>query len=245
MVQGFGIGIKGILRSFDAVIKYGLLGHIALTILLSALTAYLVFYGIWNYSDDLNQLIVSWVPWIGETPWIGKFSEWIIWSTLMLLAIFCFKYLVMIVSSPIFSLMSEKIEAIYTGNPTPKLSISESISNLLRGMQIAIGNLSRELIYTVLLILLGFVPLLGLLSAPLILIIQAYYAGFGNMDYFLERHLDVKGSRRHVRRNAGIALSNGGFFLLLLMIPFVGLIIGPTITAIGATLSLLEKSENM
>ena len=72
---------------------------------------------------------------------------------------------------------------------------------------------------------------------------QAYYAGFGNMDYYMERRLDVKQSVTFVKRRKIAALANGAIFLVILMIPIAGVMMAPFFGAISATLFLLKESD--
>ena len=55
------------------------------------------------------------------------------------------------------------------------------------------------------------------------------------MDFFLERHYDVKGSAQFVRKYGGAAVANGAIFLLILLIPVIGLILAPFMATIAAT----------
>ena len=74
----------------------------------------------------------------------------------------------------------------------------------------------------------------------MIFLVQSYYAGFGNMDFFMERHLNNRDSRRFVSNNKGVAVANGAVFLLLILVPFVGVFVAPTFATIAATLSGIE-----
>jgi CysZ protein len=67
------------------------------------------------------------------------------------------------------------------------------------------------------------------------LVIQAYYAGFGTMDYTLERHYNYKNSIRFVQKHRGIAIGNGLGFMLLLLIPVIGIIIVFPLSVVAAT----------
>ena len=105
------------------------------------------------------------------------------------------------------------------------------------------------LLLTIPILLIGFIPIIGLISTPLLFLVQSYYAGFGNMDYTLERHLSYRQSIQFVRNHKGIALGNGMVFMMLLLIPILGIILVLPLSVTAASteninIVLKSKSEN-
>lgn len=70
--------------------------------------------------------------------------------------------------------------------------------------------------------------------------VQAYYAGFGNMDYTLERHFKYRESVQFIRRHRGIAIGNGLVFILFLIIPIVGVILVLPMSVTAASITTVE-----
>ena len=105
-----------------------------------------------------------------------------------------------------------------------------------------------ELLLTIPIILIGFIPVIGIISSVLLFLAQSYYAGFGNMDYTLERHFKYRESIEFVKRNRGLAIGNGIVFMLVLLIPIVGIILVLPLSVTAAsteTLTVLNKSGNL
>ena len=83
-------------------------------------------------------------------------------------------------------------------------------------------------------------PGVNIFSAVLLFLLQAYYAGFGNMDYTLERYYMFNDSVRFVQKNRGVAIGNGIGFLLLLLIPVIGVILVLPLSVTASTISTVD-----
>ena len=97
------------------------------------------------------------------------------------------------------------------------------------------------------LLLLKFIPVVNIFSTALLFLLQAYYAGFGNMDYTLERHFKYRESINFVGKHKGIAIGNGIIFMLFLFIPVIGviLVLPMSVTASSLNTVKLLKEENL
>ena len=156
------------------------------------------------------------------------------------------KYIVMIVLSPFMSILSEKVESAIKG--TPVKSDGNFITDLIRGLRIALRNIIRELLLTlVVIVLFNLLPVIVTIACTVVIfLIQSYYAGFGNMDYTLERkQFNVRESVKFVRRNWSLAIGNGMFFLLLFVVPVIGWVLAPVYGTISAALLVLTQTDNI
>ena len=144
----------------------------------------------------------------------------------------------MALSSPFMGPVSEKIEEHLTGKDIKSNSF---ITLLSRGIRINIRNLIRELLYVLPLILLGFVPVVGLITTPFIFYIQSYYAGFGNMDYTMERYFNYSESTSFVKKYKGVAVGNGLVFICMLFIPLFGIMLTLPVSTAASTIETLKK----
>jgi len=246
MFTGIFRGISGLLRAFGAIPKYGLWRYLFASVGLAMAVFYFCFRLIWRRSGYIGDLIMSKYPWERGRAVIDFASDWIVWMVGVILFALAFKHIMLVLSAPLMSMVSEKIEKIKTGATAPSFSFKDMVASLARGLRISVRNLWRELLFTGLILGLGLIigaifPPLAVVTGVLIFLVQAYYAGFGNLDFYMERHFNLKETKNFVRKNRGLAIANGSAFLGLLMIPVLGWFLGPFITAIGATLGAIES----
>jgi len=132
------------------------------------------------------------------------------------------KYLVVIVLSPLFAYISERVEEFLTDNSYP-FSLTQTINDVKRGVRIAFRNILWE--YFFLIIVIGLTAFLdgGIKTAlffSLPLAIGFFYYGFGFIDYVNERRrLNIEQSIYFGRRHRGIAIAIGSVYSLLFLMP--------------------------
>jgi CysZ protein len=212
---------------------------------ISLILAIILFLSVRAYADDFGLWLLSWWSWDFGRPFIEGASKWIGGIIMGVLSFTLFKYVVLILAAPFMSPLSEKIEKMATGvSSDVGFSAAVMLQDLVRGLRINLRNLLRELIFTLGLLILGLIPVFSIISGILIFLIQAYYAGFGNMDYTLERYYRVRSSVRFVRGHKGLAIGNGAVFMLLLGIPVIGVIVALPLSTIAATLETTRRIPN-
>jgi CysZ protein len=216
--------------------KYRLWKYAVWAGLVSLVIVFLGGFSSYALADDLASLLTGWLGFLPEEGIFSSIAEWLSGILILLVFLIFYKYIVLIVMAPFMSPLSEELENRLNDDYEPiPFSLSLALKDLWRGLRINIRNLFKELMYTLLLFIASFIPGAAVITAPLIFIVQSYYAGFGNMDYYLERHLNVSESARFVRDFKGLAIGNGIVFILLLMIPVVGLFLAPTLATAAAT----------
>ena len=83
----------------------------------------------------------------------------------------------------------------------------------------------------------------GIFSTAILFLMQAYFVGFGNLDFTLERHYSYKDSVRFVKQHRGIAIGNGIVFILFLLIPVIGIILVLPLSVTAATVETVKLIE--
>ena len=110
----------------------------------------------------------------------------------------------------------------------------------------SIRNMFLEYIFIALCFIISLIfPPLVIIIGPLLLIVSWYFIGFTMLDYNFERHkMTITDSIKFTRKNIGLACGIGMIFSVFLLLPFyIGLMFGPYLAVVGATISFLELNE--
>lgn len=157
---------------------------------------------------------------------------------LLLLYFSLFKYLFLIIGSPLFAYLSEKTEAILEGKDFP-FSFTQLAKDIIRGVRIALRNALWQSVYLVSLLLLSLIPLVGWIAPMISLLVECYYYGFSMLDYSSERkRLSASESLRFIGRHKGLAIGNGMVFYMMHAVPVLGWLLAPAYAVVAATLSM-------
>lgn len=197
----------------------------------------------WALSDNLGGYVSSLYPFDWGAGFIRSVSNLLGFVAVFLVGILLFKHLVLALSAPFMSPVSERIEkhlCAQAGINTVYRKTTNA-QQLARGLRLNLRNLIYEFMLVIPLTLLSFIPVLGIVFTVLSFMVQSYFAGFGNLDYTLERHFNYRDSVRYVRANRGIAIGNGLVFMAMLFIPLVGIILVLPFSVTAASRVTLEK----
>ncbi len=155
-----------------------------------------------------------------------------------------FKYLFLIIGSPLFAYLSEKTESIMNGTDFP-FSFGQLLKDIVRGILLALRNTLWQTVYVVSILILSFVPLLGWITPLIMLFVECYYYGFSMLDYNCERYkLNAAQSIDFISKHKGLAIGNGLVFYLMHLIPIIGWILAPSYAVIAATISFNNLTGN-
>lgn len=244
MLKNIAIGIQAYLGAFSLISKLKLWKYFAIPMLISVITAIVIFGSAYSLSDNIGAFIARiWLWDWGKETFLG-ISSFIGGLIVIIIGLILFKHIIMALSAPFMSPVSEKIEAHLTGDVLHSHRKTSFSEQLWRGIKINGRNLVMELLITLPILLLKFIPVVNIFSAILLFLVQAYYAGFGNMDYTLERHFNYKKSLQFVNENKGLAIGNGAIFLVFLFIPFLGVILALPLSVTAASIRTIETINN-
>lgn len=191
--------------------------------------------GVWSWvSSQLN--IEGWLQ-KERSPWLSflfVMTGVMLRLTSVLFYFSFFKYLILIIGSPVFAYLSEKTEAIIEGKEH-SFNWSELKKDCTRSIKLALRNGGWQTVYLIALVLLSLIPLIGWITPLIALLMECYYFGFSMLDYSLARNSFTPSQSIHFTgRHKGLAIGNGVlFYLAHIVIPFA-----PAYAVIAATLTI-------
>ena len=241
------LGLSSYLKALRLMWANNLVRYLLIPVLLNIVVVVaLVFSGV-GIGDWINGIIERSVE--NMNGWIHAAMIGIkIILPIIFFALFIFigGTIVNILMSPIYTMLSEKTETILTGEEFP-FNFKQTLKDILRAVIIAVRNTAKQLLLTALCLLLNFIPVVGsVASIILIFIINAYYFGYGFMDYTYERwRLSPKDSRKETHKLKFIAFANGAVYSLPLYLfcgAFIAAFIGG-VSTVAATISQLTLKD--
>ncbi|MBJ6367526.1 EI24 domain-containing protein [Snuella sedimenti] len=246
MLKNIAKGMSAYFEAFTLMSKLKLWKFFTIPIAISIITALLIGISAYGLSDNIGFYISK--IWIWE--W-GKETFTAIGNVIggffiIILGLIVYKHIIMALSAPFMSPVSERIENHFSGVDSKLKHQHRNTTfsqQLWRGIRINIRNLAMELLLTIPILVISFVPVVGIFSTLLLFLVQAYYAGFGNMDYTLERHLKYNESLAFVRNHRGLAIGNGIIFMLFLLIPIIGVILVLPLSVTAASKNTIEALQ--
>ena len=246
MIKNILIGIKGYSGALQLISKLNLWKYFIIPILISLVTAVLIGVSAYGLSDNIGSFITKLWQWEVGKETVTVISNFIGGAIIVVFGFMIYKHIIMALSAPFMSPVSEKIEAHLTNNKPHSHRNTSFKEQLWRGIRINVRNLVKEILFTIPILIVGFIPVIGIVSTVLLFLVQAYYAGFGNIDYTLERHFNYKESIIFVRKHKGFVIGNGIIFMLFLLIPVLGvlLVLPLSVTAASTKTVELLRTEN-
>lgn len=246
MLKEIIISIQSYMHAHHFIIKHKLWKWIIIPGLIYTILFLGGIYLFWVSSNSAIEFILIQT---GVKGWLERMQDsWvnflfivgqIIFRLVLLLFYFSlFKFLFLIIGSPVFAYLSEKTESTIEGKDFP-FSAWQLLKDILRGVKIALRNLLWQTVYVVSILIVSFIPIFGWVAPLVALMVECYYFGFSMLDYSSERNkLSAAQSIEFIGRHKGLAIGNGLVFYVMHLVPFVGWIFAPGYAVIAATISL-------
>jgi len=247
--EEFKIGINSYKLAFKIIFENKLFVYFILPLLLNIALFSIGTKFIFDLIEITKTYFFNWVDFDNKQffghQYLNDIFKWLI-SIAIFIAFFVGYMLlsgqiIMIIMSPVFSLISEKVDNLTTGKDYP-FEFKQLLKDVVRGTLISVRNTVIEFLVMIVMFAISFIPIIGFASPIVMFLLSSYYYGFSFMDYTNERKtMNLKQSVAYVKQHKGLAYSNGAVFSLILFIPFCGAFLSAflsIISVVAATLSI-------
>ena len=246
MLKEIIISIQAYFEAHRFIVKHRLWKWILIPGLIYTILFIVGIYFFWTSSNTAIEWVLqqtgvkSWLDRVHES-WLNFIfivGQIILRLVLLMFYFSLFKFLFLIIGSPVFAYLSEKTESILENRDFP-FSFSQLIKDVGRAVRIALRNMLWQTVYVISILILSFIPVAGWITPLLAFFVDCYYLGFSMLDYSSERNkLSVGESIELIGHHRGLAIGNGMVFYAMHMIPLLGWLFAPSYAVIAATLSL-------
>lgn len=250
MLKEIVIAIQSYIKAHQFISKHRLWKWIIIPGVLYAILFCIGMYFFWTSAEGA----VSWLSQVvGIERWLHRqqsaalsflflMGGIMVRLTLVFFYFSLFKYLFLIIGSPLFAYLSEKTESLIEGKDFP-FSFSQLLKDMVRGIRLALRNCLWQTVYAVSILLLSFIPLVGWITPVISTFVECYYYGFSMLDYSCERHqLSPAESIAFIGKRRGLAIGNGLVFYLMHFIPIAGWILAPSYAVVAGTISIYHQN---
>ena len=235
-------GVTAYFKAFGIISEMRLWKYLLIPGIISLLLGGGIAAAAYGFSGSLGALLIAWWPFQFGLTALTKIAGVIAGVLIVVSSLIIYKHIIMVLISPFMTPLAQKVEDNLRGVERAYRGFDpqQAVTDILRGLRIAFRNIFREMFYVLLLLPINLIPGFGSLISTLgIFLVQSFYAGFGNMDYVLERHFNVRKTVSFVRANRGLAIGNGSVYMLLLMTGF-GFLFAPPLATIAATVESVK-----
>ena len=251
MLKEIVIAIQSYFRTHQFISKHNLWKWILIPGILYMILFSVGIYFFWKSSDSAVSYLSNL---IGIEKWLHRqqnsflsflflMGEIMVRLTLVFFYFSLFKYIFLIIGSPLFAYLSERTEAIIEGKEFI-FSWKQLWKDMIRGIRLAVRNTLWQTVYIISLLILSLFPIVGWITPVIILFVECYYYGFSMLDYSCERHkLTASESIEFIGKHKGLSIGNGMVFYLMHLLPFVGWALAPSYAVVAATISLYHQEK--
>ena len=242
----FADGVTSYGKAFMIIFRLRLWSYLVIPGLLSLALGGGIAYGAYNLSGGFAHLLAALYParWIGAS-YVGSVSSLASWLILGVSGLFTYRVLLMAIVAPFMSPLAARVQGDVLGVNVydPPFVSWTNLRLVLRGAILSFRNLIKELWFTFWLLLLSIIPVFTLFVPIVVFLVQAFYSGFGNLDYSLEKYYGIAESKAFSQKHRWLAVGNGAMFLTLLAVPVLGLFFAPALSTVAATLESMKRID--
>ena len=242
----FADGITSYGKALIIIFRLRLWSYLVIPGFLSLALGSAIAYGVYAASGGFAHLLSALYPahWIGARI-VGGISNVASWLILGVGGLFSYRILLMAIVAPFMSPLAARVQGDVLGVNVydPPFFSWTNVRLILRGAILSFRNLVKEIWFTFWLLLLSLFPPFALIVPFILFAVQAFYSGFGNLDYSLEKYYGIAESKKFSEKHRWLAIGNGTVFLTLLAVPVLGLFFAPALSTVAATLESMKRID--
>ena len=221
--------------------KYILVPLVVNIFLFVTLTALLI-----NFITSLtfnDTILPEWLRWLSP---LVTWGYWILWTIISILALVVYAYsfnlITNIIAAPFYGMLAEQAEILLTGKPLPQEPLNAMIPRVMsREIRKLLYFLIRGLFITLVVILLGTIPLLNIVALLIGGSWAAWTMSIQYVDYPADNHqLKFRELRGRLGKKFYSSMGFGGIVMGCSVIPILNLIAMPA-AVIGGTIFWLNE----
>lgn len=246
------IGLQGYLKAFELLFTKGFIWYLVFPLILNIAIFTIGLNQINELSTPIKESFLNYTNIENASFWGSEFLQntisgiiSIVINIIFFIAFAIFGgYIILIIMSPLFSIISEKTEKILSKEPLNyPFDFKLLLSDIFRGIGIALRNIMYELGILILVFILGLIlSFLSWAGAIFMFFVSAFYFGFSYMDYTNERdRLSISESVTFMKKYKWVVITNGSLFALVLFIPIIGILLSSFV----AIISVIAGSVSM
>ena len=237
MIADIGRGTGYLAKGLSLISSKGIKRYVLIPLSLNIfLFGALIWTGYSQFAPTVEWMM-SFVP-----GWLS-FLESILWlfitSLTAIIVFFIFTPIANIIAAPFNAIMAEKVEELLTGKD---INSNVSLMTIIKdSIMSQIGKLIYILLWSLLLLLISFIPVINLISPFLWIIFGSWLLSLEYLDYPMGNHdLTFKQQKETLKKRRGLSLGFGGSVMILTSIPIVNFIVMPVAVA-GATAMWVDQ----
>jgi len=206
-------GLRAFGNAFGIIRRNQMGKYFVVPVVINVILAALLIWAGWGLGDWISSLWDSeHGGWLG---FLGAAVQWIMPFVMFFVFIFIGGTIVNLLMSPIYTVISEKTDTYLTGREFSS-GAKQTAKDIWRSIVIALKSTVKQLLLTLLCLLLNVIPLVGqVASLVMIFVVNAYYFGYSFMDYTNERYRrNVRESNNEVWHYKWLAITLGSIYAL-------------------------------
>lgn len=250
-----GIGFRGYFKAIGLIFTWKFFRYMFFPLLLNVAIFWVGMEFIGDLAELARDSFTSWINIDNAEFWGSGFLSKILKGGITVFTYLAFVigfmyfggYIIVIILSPLFTIISEKTEHVLTDNAYEyPFEFKQFMIDVFRGIGIAIRNVFLETLIMIAVFIVGLILTIvgGVLGGIFMFFITSYFYGFSYMDYSNERYKrSLKESVKFMRKYKWVAVVNGSLFAIVLFVPYIGVALSAfvaVLSVIAATVSMVE-----